>query len=119
MNSIACELIHETCEGGDDKVFKMASKLVSELEELGATVTGYVSSQKESSSLTEKDINLMECIRAAIWCDCGLAKEILWVSGRQDDLDNSDLNELDFLTDKLLDECELHTKDMLVVLRPK
>jgi hypothetical protein len=54
MNSTACELIHETCEGGDDQAFKMASKLVSELEELGATVTGYVSSQKESSGLTEE-----------------------------------------------------------------
>jgi hypothetical protein len=92
-------------------VFKMVFKFVSELEELGATVTRYVSSQKKNSSLTERDSDLMEGIRAAIWCDYGLAKGISCVPEGQDDL-----NELDFLTDKLLDECELHTEDMLNVL---
>jgi hypothetical protein len=70
----------------------MASKLVSELEKLGATVMRYISSQKKNSGLTERNINLMECIRAAIWYNYGLAKEISCVSGGQDDLDNPNLN---------------------------
>jgi hypothetical protein len=53
-----------------------------------ADAARYVSSQKKNSGLTERNINLMECIRAAIWCDYGLAKEISCVSGGQDDLDS-------------------------------